>query len=161
MSSEPVFTSFNELAACHEVLTDLFVRHQEAVLALDLPRARVLLERFREAFVRHVEAEETIILPVYGGRVGPVPGGSVEIFEAEHRKMRQMLDSLTVDIERLAPVARDVLAFLDREFTFRHLVEHHDKREENLLYRWMDRITTSDERAVLIARFVERNGVMH
>lgn len=158
MSLESMVESFNELMSYHEGLFDLFERHQEALLLFDLPLAIRLLEEFQRDMARHIAAEEAVILPVYGNRAGPVPGGTLEIFLAEHRKMKQVIESLLDEARQLQPVPRPMIAFLDREFTFKHLMSHHDKREENLLYRWMDRITTPDERRVLIRRFLEMNG---
>lgn len=160
MSDEPLVESFNDLVRYHETLFDLFERHQEAALLLDLPGAIRLLEEFKREMARHIDAEEAVILPVYGNRAGPVPGGTLEIFLAEHRKMGQMIESLLDELRRMQPAPRDMIAFLDKEFTFKHLMNHHDKREENLLYRWMDRITTPDERRVLVRRFLEMNGPM-
>lgn len=33
---------------------------------------------------------------------------------------------------------------------FKHLAEHHDFREKNILYPWLDRITTEEERSSLL-----------
>lgn len=158
MSSQASVDSFNELVAYHVALNDLFQRHQEALLLLDLPRSITLMEEYQTDLARHIAAEEAVILPVYGNRAGPVPGGTLEIFLAEHRKMAQTVEGFLADLHAMAPVPQEAIALLDKECTYKHLVNHHDTREENLLYRWMDRITTVEERKVLVRRFVQMNG---
>jgi hypothetical protein len=39
---------------------------------------------------------------------------------------------------------------MDRQAMYKHLVEHHDRREQNVLYPQLDRITSPEERAVLL-----------
>jgi hypothetical protein len=147
-----------ELVAFHDTLTQLFDRHMEALLLLDLERARDLLHRFQREMTAHVIAEEEVILPLYGARTETVPGGTVEIFTAEHRKMLAMIGEFLAAVERLEPEPRGVLELLDREFSFKHLMAHHDNREVNLLYRWMDRITSPSERHALLHRLDELDG---
>jgi hemerythrin superfamily protein len=38
---------------------------------------------------------------------------------------------------------------------FKHLVEHHDLREQNILYPTLDRLTTEAERRDLLGRCLE------
>lgn len=144
--------SFTQLLAVHETLDQLFDRHMEALLLLELSRASYLLHRYETELVAHIEAEERVILPVYGARTGAIPGGSVEIFKAEHQKIRSMLAGFTESIKTLEAQPRDVLGLLDKEFTFKHLMDHHDRREANLLYLSMDRITSEEERRDLLRR---------
>ena len=47
------------------------------------------------------------------------------------------------DMERAA------LRLLDAETAFKHLCEHHDAREEQILYPALDRVTTDEEKARL------------
>ncbi|NDD28593.1 MAG: hemerythrin domain-containing protein [Proteobacteria bacterium] len=136
----------------------LLERHMEAVLLLDFSRASELLRHFGHEMRRHIEAEETVILPVFGDRAGPVPGCTSDVFLAEHRKMLSMIDDGLAVLSTKSPTPREALTYLDKAFTLKHLVEHHDRREENLLYPWMDRITTSGERGALLRRFIEMNG---
>lgn len=158
MPRERLVETFEALISCHAALMRLFERHMEAVLLLDFRRASELLVHFRQALRRHIEAEETVILPVFGDRAGPVPGCTSDVFLAEHRKMLSMIDDGLDMLAPTSPTPREALSCLDKAFTLKHLLEHHDRREENLLYPWMDRITTGAERETLLRRFIEMNG---
>ena len=45
-----------------------------------------------------------------------------------------------------------MIELLDRERTFKHLVEHHDAREHDHLYPQLDRLTSAAERDELAER---------
>src|SRR5687767_1764932 len=83
--------SFLSLVGTHEQLDALFLTHQEALLSLEIDRARALLEQFESGLRDHVRAEEELLLPVYR-RAGPIPGGAVELFTSEHRKMLEFVE---------------------------------------------------------------------
>jgi hypothetical protein len=47
---------------------------------------------------------------------------------------------------------RGILWLLDRQATFKNLMEHHDLREANILYPALDRVTSEAERREILAR---------
>jgi hemerythrin-like domain-containing protein len=47
---------------------------------------------------------------------------------------------------------REIIELFDDEATFKNLMEHHDSREENILYPTLDRVTTAAEREQLLSR---------
>ena len=63
-----------------------------------------------------------------------------------HRAIVQM------QTEEPARFRRAIIALMDRQFMYKHLVEHHDLREKNILYPWLDRITSDEERVRLIKK---------
>ncbi|MBI4445304.1 MAG: hemerythrin domain-containing protein [Acidobacteria bacterium] len=147
-------TSFLALLRVHEALTELFLTHQEALLDADLDAAQQLLSQFRRRLLAHMTEEEQRLLPIFQERNANVPGGGVELFLAEHRRMRQMLDEIQEALKRIAEESglqrrRKIIALLDQEAMFKRLAEHHDEREKNILYPRLDQITTTEERALL------------
>jgi hemerythrin-like domain-containing protein len=100
--------------------------------------------------------EEELLIPVYAERAGAIPGGAPALFFAEHAKMLQLLEQfrqqLGLLMERPPHLKRQALQLLDREYMFKHLVEHHDLREQNILYPTLDQVTTEAERRELLAR---------
>jgi hemerythrin-like domain-containing protein len=154
-SSPPSFLSLQET---HEAIDELFLVHQEALLSLDLARARELLAAFELDLRAHMGVEEELLLPLYR-RAGPIPGGAVELFTAEHRKMLQFLDQFKDVLARLEPeqpdLRRAILALLDLQATFKQLVKHHDLREQNILYPTLDRVTGEVERRALLERIAD------
>lgn len=45
---------------------------------------------------------------------------------------------------------RSIIGLFDRQAMYKHLVEHHDLREKNVLYPALDRVTDDAERARLL-----------
>jgi hypothetical protein len=50
-----------------------------------------------------------------------------------------------------------VIKLFDEEATFKHVVEHHDLREQNILYPTLDRVTTEVERQELLNSLLVRD----
>lgn len=144
-------TSFLSLLAIHEDLGEFFLRHQEALLAGNLSTAAALLESYEQRLRQHIRDEEDLLLPVYE-RAGRIPGGAVEFFTGEHRKMLEMLTRLRHDLSRIEaqPAPRDIIRLFDDAAKYKSLVEHHDQREQNILYPALDRVTGETERTALL-----------
>jgi hemerythrin-like domain-containing protein len=147
--------SFVSVLEIHAVLQELFLQHQEALLSLDLARAQERLEEFERRLRRHIWEEEALLLPVYE-RSGPIPGGPPILFTGEHKRMTEMLEDFKQALASLArrpeEIKRGVLWLLDRQATFKNLVEHHNQREANLFYPALDRVTSEAERREILSR---------
>jgi hemerythrin-like domain-containing protein len=145
--------SFLLLLETHGGLDALFLRHQEALLTRDLFLARRLLEGYETELRAHMQFEEERLLPLYR-RAGPIPGGGAALFIAEHRKMLQFLErfhQMLHEMHDSSPrLGREILALLDAQCQFKHLVEHHDLREQNILYPALDRVAAERERRDLL-----------
>jgi hypothetical protein len=114
VSLEP--SSFLDL---HEALGEAFLRHQEARLAPDVHEALRRLAEYQAMLAPHMQAEEERLLPLYAERVGRIPGGPVELFLGEHRKMRDFLKDFRAGLIRIRGEAppqarRSVIALMDR-----------------------------------------------
>jgi hemerythrin-like domain-containing protein len=148
-------TSFLSLLRLHEQLTELFLTHQEALLALDIDLALSRLQQFEQELRAHMQVEEEMLLPVYA-RAGQIPGGPIVFFTGEHRKMLEFLARFTETLQQLktkpANLPREIIKLFDVEAMFKHLMEHHDLREQNILYPTLDKVTTESEREELLSR---------
>jgi hemerythrin-like domain-containing protein len=147
--------SFLTLMELHEKLAEGFLRHQEALICLEFDRALELLTDYETGLLAHMRYEEARLIPVYQARAGRILGGLPEMFLGEHRKMREFLADFRRELGRIrhedaAQARRSVIALMDRQAMYKHLVEHHDRREQNVLYPQLDRITSAEERAVLL-----------
>ena len=40
----------------------------------------------------------------------------------------------------------------DEQALFKHLMQHHDRREENILYPTLDKVTSEEERLELLSK---------
>ncbi len=150
--------SFLALLRVHERLNELFQQHQEALLEQDIVRARERLVAYERELLAHMHLEEDILLPVYA-RAGAIPGGPIELFLGEHRKMREFLERFRAALAELEAYPTDrrrgIIRLFDEQTMFKHLVEHHDLREQNILYPTLDRITTEAERRELLRRCLD------
>lgn len=125
------------LPAEHVAADALFLSHQEALLARDFAAAEARLSEFRAAVAGHIEVEEAEALPRYRA-LGPAPpGGAADLIVAEHRKIEQFMAKFAARLEAWRdrePEPREVIALLDAEAQFKHLMDHHDRRERAFLY---------------------------
>jgi iron-sulfur cluster repair protein YtfE (RIC family) len=126
----------------------------EALLDVDLVRAGAELDRFEEGLRRHIRDEEEFLLPVYRRGEAP-PGGSVELYVTEHRRMLELIGRFRGMLRAIEPrpgFKRQVLALLEEESALKSLMHHHDLRERSFLYPALDRLATTEERRDLISR---------
>jgi len=153
MSNDP---SFLQLTKVHQWLDELFLAHRTALLSLDLSQAKLLFDRYETNLLLHMKDEEESLIPIYGARISDVAGGAVELFIAEHKKIRRFLAEFRQALRELGSkrglaLKHKAIELLDREGMFKGLLQHHYAREQNALYPWLDLITSVEERAKLLA----------
>lgn len=149
--------SFLTLLKLHRELDEIFFRHQEALLLCEIDRAVEELERHRAKLLIHIQNEEDLLLPIYGARTDKIPGGPLELFTGEHKKIKMFLAEFCETLSQMrardpSDLRRSIIALFDRQFMYKHLSEHHDLRERNALYPWLDRITSDEERRALLTK---------
>ncbi len=144
----PTLTDLN--GRIHAWLDECLLRHLEALTALDLEAAKRWWRKFSDALMAHAQVEDSVALPVYE-RLGNFPeGGQPSLFDAEHKGIERMLRSLTQRLENLSPddpsLRRRIVVSFDRYMLFRHLIEHHTLREQNIFYPLLDEKVDADEK---------------
>jgi len=147
--------SFNDLLDVHRELDELFFQHQRALMRIEIDRAEELLAEYSRDLLAHIRDEEEILLPIYGERVNAPVGGALDIFFAEHEKLRQFLALFAAEvgkIRKLDDVERGVLFLIDSQHLFKRLLVHHDAREKKMLYPLLDEVTTEGEREQLFTK---------
>jgi hemerythrin-like domain-containing protein len=126
-----------------------------ALLALDLELAHERLLEFRREIEKHMQVEEELLLPVYN-RAGRIPGGPVEFFTGEHKRLLEFLSRFDEQLTQMKSSsenpAREIIELFDGEAVFKSLLEHHDLREQNIFYPVLDEITTEQERQQLLSK---------
>jgi hemerythrin-like domain-containing protein len=147
--------SFIQLTKVHEWLDELFLAHQTALLSLDLNEAARCLDCYEANLLLHIKDEEELLIPIYGARASDIPGGAVEFFTGEHKKIRgfvvefhKMLKPLRH--QKKLQLKRAIIQLLDREAMYKGLLGHHHAREHNVLYPWLDWLTSEAERKKLL-----------
>lgn len=152
--------SFSALLDCHADLAELFARHQEALLDRDMDAALRQITCFQRALLRHIDDEENVLMPVYKARIHATMANSMALVEGDHLKLKQLTAECIHKTEVLGqndpPIKRRILALLDEEKTLKHVLEHHDQRERNILFPSLDRVTDEAERRELLTRCMLR-----
>src|SRR5262245_23837885 len=147
--------SFLSLLGTHEHLTELFLLHQDALLSLDVQLAIARLQLFERELRAHMKVEEDVLLPVYA-RAGRIQGGPIEFYTGEHKKMLEFLARFSSKLEEMkktpANLRREIIELFDDQALFKHLMQHHDMREKNILYPVLDQVTGPEERENLLSR---------
>jgi hypothetical protein len=132
------------LADEHEHFADSMIRHQEALIALELEEAVRLFEELRCAKTEHILYENAELLPEYAEHVRWDRGGRPELFRAEHDQIYHMMNVLTQALNDLrrprALTRRAVIDQLDAEKALKGVLEHHALREAFHLFPAMSRL---------------------
>lgn len=158
------------LLEVHDVLDELFLAHQTALLDRNLPAADAWLQQFATQLQQHIRDEETHILPLYGERIAPPEGAKLEFFQMEHTKILRVLGELQAMLMLLEPSghalqfgdvlappepgaisARSVIELLDKEASFKDLFRHHDARERHFLYPLLAEALPLEEQVAILA----------
>lgn len=145
-----------ELAGIHRALEELFLQHQEALLAGELVRAKGLIECYDKRLRLHTCLEEELLLPQFDQLDKP-KGQARPIYEAEHRRFLRHLETIiglvSAALERPPGTAGLLIEVFDREATYKKLVEHHCIREEKNLFPDLDAHLPEERRKQLLVRF--------
>lgn len=153
---EKVEPTFLTLLGLHHDLNSLLANHQAKLVGGAIGEAVAYWNRFKLALTIHADDEEGHLLPLYQKRVTIPRGGTVDLFLAEHTKIRAFLAEITGLLNEIKaatdPGAHRIIVLLEREYEFKRLLEHHDMREKNFLYPLLDGSTTPRERRKLLSR---------
>ena len=151
-----------DLVQIHRELDDIFAAHQYALLHFDFATALQRLQRYEDGLLSHMKDEEVILLPVYKERGTIVKGGDAKLFLDEHQKMRGWVTFFKEQVARLQCEPHpesDLILLLDRESFYKRLSSHHDRRETEILYPEMDRITSEKEKLEILKRVIRTVSV--
>jgi hemerythrin-like domain-containing protein len=147
-------TTFSSLSKEHAELERLFNRHQRSLLARNIDKAVSVLRTFEGELNRHIDFEEQRLLRLYADLGAETPGGTLQIFQAEHAKLRDSVAKLARRTEELSAsndLTGAILVLLDEETAFKGLFHHHASREQNLLFPRLDDRTTDEEREMWLS----------
>ncbi|MFA5940664.1 MAG: hemerythrin domain-containing protein [Sinimarinibacterium sp.] len=152
-----VSDGFLALDSTHGNLDDLFAAHQEQIIAQDFRLAAQLLDHYRERLFLHMRQEEEHLLPLYARRRGPRERSgtpAAEVYQAEHRKIRALIDKICHEFRfllRPQPSRLQIVAMIERESQLKRVLEHHSERERSELYVELNELTTAEERDAQVA----------
>jgi regulator of cell morphogenesis and NO signaling len=132
------------LAADHTRLDDLFANARRCVGAGDFTRARAAFKDLTDGLAHHIAIEERFLFPVFDARVGM--RGPTTVMEHEHRRIEQLLGSISLALEASAGDS-----FATGAAELAALLQAHNTKEERILYPRTDAALSEAERAELVA----------
>jgi len=136
------------MAQDHKDCDERFARAESAAAGGDWASAAAEFDKFRQAMERHFEMEESVLFSAFEDRTG-MTGGPTMVMRAEHEQMRGVLAALGAAVE-----AQDADGYLGEAETLNVLMQQHNIKEEQVLYRMMDE-HLSDEADALLERFAD------
>jgi hemerythrin-like domain-containing protein len=145
----------SELLKLHDELDNMFFAHQRALLHFEFDDAAAKLENYESALLKHMKDEEEVLMPFYVERAAPIKGGNPLLFLDEHIKMRRFIElfmAKTVELADGPNPEAGLILLLDREAFYKRLCSHHDRRESEVFYPELDRITSNSEKLELLGR---------
>lgn len=128
----------------HRRLDGLF-REFQRLVTQEVVSADETFSRFVRGLERHLEWEEELLFPLFEQRSGMTGVGPTAVMRAEHRCFKVLLDRIQ---DRLS--AGLSLDGLDKEL-FDALTVH-NRKEEALLYPWLDGLLSEEEAGMLVNR---------
>lgn len=141
--------SIEEFMAQHHKACDARFARAEAAAAEGAWEA---VERefgvYLKAMEQHFAMEESVLFPAFEERTG-MDGGPTYVMREEHEQMRQVLAAMQEAVR-----ARDADEYLGQAETLNVLMQQHNIKEEQVLYRMMDQHLAGEADA-LLARFDE------
>ena len=136
------------MAQDHKDCDERFARAESAAARGDWASAAAEFDAFRKAMERHFEMEEGVLFSAFEDRTG-MSGGPTMVMRAEHEQMRGVLAMLGE-----AVAARDTDEYLGQAETLNVLMQQHNIKEEQVLYRMMDEHLSAESDA-LLERFAD------
>ena len=142
------FDPFSALADEHAALTQLFARHQAALVTRAWARAARLLDSHRKRLAQHIELEERYLLP-YCPHPKLPNQWPARVYSAEHQRILELAGKLSArfaKLRRRGVTTMALIALLDEQKTLKHILEHHHAREELALFATLPQIFSETQR---------------
>lgn len=118
----------------HQRCDKLFEHAEACILHRDWDTAEPGFHQFLEAFQRHVQMEERVLLPAFQQCMKGADA-VIALLRSEHRQILAMLERMSDTVKR-----RDKVEFLLHSETFTMLKKQHGMKEEEMLYPLLDRL---------------------
>lgn len=131
------------LTAEHHHCDDLFAQAEEAASRGAWREAKEGFERFRLSTETHFDMEEKVLFPAFENATG-MTLGPTQIMRMEHRQMREVFEQMAAAVGR-----EDADEYLGQSETLLMLMQQHNLKEEQILYRMADQ-TLADQSDALI-----------
>jgi len=132
----------------HDRLDELF-REFQTMKGSDFTKAKYAFSEFNRGLRRHIVWEEEILFPLFEDQTGMQDRGPTAVMRMEHCRIREFLEEIhdryihgEIDTDELEKALLDTLAA-------------HNKKEEAVLYPWIDQSLSEQEAEAALKRMRE------
>lgn len=108
----------------------------------DAEKAKELFLKFNTGLRAHIDWEEEMLFPQFEHRTGMRNSGPTAVMRIEHQQIKQYLQTILETIGENDP-GESVNALIN-------LLTAHNKKEESILYPWMDQTLSEGESLSLL-----------
>ncbi len=131
------------LAPDHQRCDNLFAQAETSAASGDWASAAVNFTHFRDALMHHFAMEEEVMFPAFEASTG-MTHGPTEMMRSEHRQMTDLTNQMAD-----AAMNKDADGFLGDAETLLIIMQQHNMKEEQMLYRMADQVLAGEMENVL------------
>lgn len=128
----------------HHHCDSLFAVAENAVVDGDWEAAARQFTDFEKETGRHFYMEESLMFPAFEKATG-MSMGPTEVMRMEHSQMREIFAEMAEGIR-----LRNKAAYLGASETMLMLMQQHNLKEEQMLYRMADQVLAGEQAAALL-----------
>jgi hypothetical protein len=131
----------------HQYLEELLHLHQEALVERDMELALGFWQLHAQMLRLHIQMEEELLLLALE-RVVTAPAWRADIYRLEHVKVLDLadkLDRLLGQLRHTRPDRRTLIELLDKQRSYKNVLEHHEEREEKGMLPELDAALSAAE----------------
>lgn len=127
----------------HHACDDLFASAEESVGNGDWAKGNSEFSAFLAAMKHHFTMEEEVLFPAFDEKTG-MDNGPTFVMRSEHKQMNKVFDDMQQTL-----AAKDSDGYLGLSETLLMLMQQHNMKEEQMLYRMMDQHLAAETPALL------------
>ena len=131
------------MSADHRRCDDIFALAEEQIAKGDWAKGGAQFEAFRRATEHHFAMEEEVFFPRFEQRTGQTMGPT-QMMRMEHNQMRQLFSEMAD-----AVIQQNKERCLGLSETLMMIMQQHNMKEEQMLYRMADQVFGSDAASVV------------
>jgi hemerythrin-like domain-containing protein len=122
------------LSADHHRCDEIFTETEALIAQGNWDEGGARFRDFNDAMEHHFAMEENVLFPDFEQRSGE-SAGPTHVMRMEHAQMRELLEDMRASIER-----RERDGYLGLSETLLVIMQQHNAKEEQMLYRMADQV---------------------
>jgi hemerythrin-like domain-containing protein len=127
----------------HHRCDELFSQAESAASGQDWGAIAAGLQVFLDSMRQHFKMEEEVLFPAFEERTG-MSMGPTQVMRMEHVQMRELFDAMSDAVKQ-----QDRDEFLGQAETLLVMMQQHNMKEEQILYRMADQMLSAEMDDVL------------